>query len=154
VTALNEMSHQSLTALLTQGADAVAPEAAVSGLSAEQAHARLEGWPHSIAEILVHVVYWQERILNAVVTGRHPGEAHSPQAWPATTPEEWPALVARFLRARESAREVAESADLGWVTAGDQTIGLLLASGAQHTAHHVGQIVLMRHLLGLPAADP
>jgi hypothetical protein len=35
------------------------PGAVIDGLTAEQAHARPHGLPHSIAEIVAHMCYWQ-----------------------------------------------------------------------------------------------
>jgi len=137
-----------LARLVSLSQDFVSPRGTVEALDADLALAQPAGWPHSIAQVLAHVVFWQERAIKAAVTGQATGTRHAAEGWPPVTREEWPHLTRRFLTACADIEGLAGTADLEHVTAGGHSIGHLLASNAQHTAHHMGQIVLMRRLLG------
>lgn len=75
--------------------------------------------------------------------------------WPAVTASDWPRLAAQFLSNRAHLKQLARQQDLGRVLypAADGeaawTVGYKLAlSVAKHNAYHLGQIIVIRRLLG------
>jgi AraC-like DNA-binding protein len=47
---------------------------ALDGLEAEQAVTKLAGWPHSIAEVVAHMLFWQRHDFETIETGVEPPE--------------------------------------------------------------------------------
>ena len=142
---------------LYTGAGAYTPPArALAGLTAEQAASKPGGAPHSIAEILAHMHYWQEWALALAEGSPLLLPERAELGWPVEA--EWEALreaylagVARVealssdeeLLARPVAFEGAET--IGWHR---YTAGFALLDIGMHNAHHLGQIVLLRQLAG------
>ena len=72
-------------------------QAILEGLTEEQATAKPHGLPHSIAEIVGHMLYWQE-FLNEAAEGRWPGvPEHAAEGWPPVEPGGWEPLRREFL---------------------------------------------------------
>lgn len=73
-----------LTGLLSGEGGFHGPAIVLNGLSAEQAVAKPDGLPHSIAEIVAHMCYWQEWFngcARAGFTGALPVRAGCPNDW-------------------------------------------------------------------------
>ena len=142
---------------LYTGAGAYTPPArALSGLTAEQAAARPHGVPHSIAEIVAHMHYWQEWALAAAAGEPLPVPEHAELGWPVDV--EWETLRDASLAGVARAEAIAiddetmarrldfEGAEaFGWHR---YAAGFMLADIGMHNAHHLGQVVLLRQLLG------
>ena len=142
---------------LYAGSGAFTPPArTLAGITSEQAAARPAGAPHSIAEIVAHMHFWQEWALGAAAGDAPPIPEHAELGWPSDL--EWEALRDAYLAgvsraegvalddeamARRLAFEGAEA--LGWHR---YTAGFMLADIGMHNAHHLGQVVLLRQLLG------
>lgn len=125
-------------------------EGSLEALSEEDAAARGEGWPYTCHELLLHVVYWQDLFL-ARLEGRPASfPAHAADGWPEPGRNRWSDTVGRFSRGLESARRHARSGDLEERLPDWRGIrrGEGLAILAQHNSYHLGQIVLLRRLLG------
>ena len=124
---------------------------ALDGLSGEDAVRRPDGSPHSVAEVVAHPVFWQDRFLR-MVDGEPPSPVpHASDGWPAVSADEWPDLVARFLANRERFRALAaDEAELSrpLVAGKDRSVGAAVASYHRHDAHHLGQVILLRRLVG------
>ena len=58
-----------LTSVLSGEGVHLEPGAVLDGLTTDQAHAKPHGLPHSIAEIVAHMSYWQEWFNNCAVAG-------------------------------------------------------------------------------------
>lgn len=131
------------------GEDAhVDPERALAGLDAGQAGRLPGGAPHSVYQILCHVLYWQDLLLQALRGSEVAWPSSAAEGWRAPPrpagEEAWREAVDRFLagvhEARERARELAanpEHPHFRYV--------LILAL---HNSYHLGQIVLLRRLMG------
>ena len=122
----------------------------LEALSEEAANARPEGWPHSCHEILLHIVFWQDLFLARLEGRPAPLPARAEDGWPAPERNRWADTVGRFSRGLEAARAYATKSDLDarledWrgIRAGE---GLSIL--AQHNSDHVGQIVVLRRVLG------
>jgi hypothetical protein len=58
------------------------PGAVLDELTAEQAHAKPQGLPHSIAEIVAHMCYWQEWFNGCAIGGFTGIAEHAVDGWP------------------------------------------------------------------------
>ena len=133
---------------LLLGTDEFLPPATVlGGLTGEQACAKVEGLPYSIAGLLGHLLFWIERRL-IWARGEEGAEWTEEQNWPAVTPEQWLALVERFLACFTELGALCESRDMAQELYRGRSVGFMLASECCHNAYHLGQIVLLRRLQG------
>ena len=120
----------------------------LDGLSPEQALTTLEGWPHSVAEVVAHMLFWQRHDFATIETGSEP-EVASGDDWPAVTNDDWPRLKDEFLASLEKSREMTRTEDLErLILGGKYTVGLRMVWFTGHNAYHLGQVVLMRRILG------
>jgi uncharacterized damage-inducible protein DinB len=134
---------------------------AVRDLPAHLHGARPAGLAHSPWEILEHIRIVQRDILDFSLTGRYQEPEWPSGYWP-TSPEPpdpgaWERSIAAVREDRDRLRELARDArvDLAAVTphGTDQTYLRELLLLVDHTAYHVGQLVVVRRLLGAwPAA--
>lgn len=138
-----------LLELLSGENEFMEPSRILAGLSGAEATRRLPGSPHTIAELLAHLLFWQDRRL-AFARGEDPAwEEVERSDWRNVQPEEWDGLRQRFLDG--FAPFAACAADQGAMAENlpyGRNFGLSLASQTLHNAYHLGQIVLLRQLLG------
>jgi uncharacterized damage-inducible protein DinB len=124
---------------------------AIAGLSADQAGRKPAGVPHSIYQLMNHLVLWQDKCLEWL-DGQDPAwPAHASEGWPgAERPEsqdEWDGLVTRFREGLEKAVDQVDREDM--YTVRDRWAPVqLLRSIASHNSYHLGQIVMLRRMLG------
>ncbi len=134
---------------LLQGIDEFpAPEKVLAGLGAEQACRSVPGAPHSIATLLGHMLCWQEWFLS-FARGDEPADPSAEQNFPAVTPQQWTGLVQRFLDTLTDVEALATLENCAREFVKERSLGYALASQASHNAYHLGQIVLLRRILGL-----
>ncbi len=116
-----------------------------------------EGLPHSAWQLVEHMRLAQADILEFCVKARYRPKRFPDAYWPkAAAPRDataWRASIAAFRRDRAALQSLAMDAtiDLGaTVPAGDrQTVIRELVLAADHTAYHIGQLVLVRRALGI-----
>jgi len=125
-----------------------APAKILAGLTGEQACRSVEGLPHSIAGLLGHMVFWQERRLGWAQGVEQPDWDEAAN-FPAIAPENWPALVERFLGGFALLCALATPENSARELYRGRSVGFMLASQSCHNAYHLGQIVAARRLLGL-----
>ncbi len=122
---------------------------------------RPAGLPHSPWELLEHIRIAQRDILSFSLTARYEGLDWPSGYWPPSPEppgsEAWDRSVAAVREDRERLQELARDArvDLIAITphGTDQTYLRELLLVVDHSAYHVGQLVLVRRLLGAwPAA--
>jgi uncharacterized damage-inducible protein DinB len=133
--------------------------AILDGLTADQAHAKPNGLPHSIAEIVAHICYWQEWFNGCAVVGFTGIAAHAVDGWPAVPPDGWDQLRRRYLHSVDEAKRIAAESDsldrpvlppgLDIPILARESRGAGLLHAAVHSSHHLGQIITIRQLLGL-----
>lgn len=125
------------------------PREILAGLTGAQACARLPAAPHSIAELVCHLLFWQDR-RSAFARGEEPPwEEVEAGDWRSVAPEEWDELRQRFLEGLDAfAAHAADPAALAKDLPYGRNFGLALASQTLHNAHHLGQVILLRQLLG------
>lgn len=135
------------------------PAAVLEGLSEEQATAKPCGAPHSIAEIVAHMHYWQEYFIRIAKDGEAEYPERAEIGWPPVPAETWPELRDRFLASIEAAKEIASTSarlderllpeDFPLPFWDRESVGSGLLHGAIHGAHHLGQIVTLRQIMQL-----
>jgi len=131
-------------------------DAAVEGIPQEFRGARPKGAPHSPWQLLEHLRICQRDIVEFC---RHPGyvELKFEDYWPPgvapPTEAAWDESVVAFRRDRDALKALAADPDMDLFAAIPHGTGqtclreLLLV--ADHNAYHVGQLVLLRRLLGV-----
>ena len=133
------------------------PARVLDGLSIEQSGQRVSGAPHSVVEILAHMVYWQSWFLDRCNGLGTPPAATASLGWPAAPAGEWESLRGRFLEGLERARNIAgqDSAatrridpPIEFPPLANYTIGDAITHVAIHNAHHLGQVITLRQILG------
>lgn len=132
-------------------------ERALDGLPAELRGRRPEDAPFSIWEALEHIRIAQHDLLEFC---RNPDYRHTlawpDDYWPASpeppSPEAWAESLGAIQRDREALKRWATDTDVDLteeIPWGDgQTYLRTVLVAADHAAYHVGQIVLIRKLLG------
>ena len=134
----------------------LAPAKTLDGLSAADAERRVDGVPHSIADLVAHMSFWQDW-WHARCTGKPAAIAASAAiGWPQVAPNSWSTVHARFLGGLEQLASLGDG-DINKLIApaiefppfAHFTVGDALIHAAGHNAHHLGQVVTVRQLLGL-----
>lgn len=135
----------------------MAPAKVLQGLAAEQAGARAPGAPHSVAEIVAHMIFWQSWFLERCAGVDAPPPASASLGWPAVSADRWDSLREQFTTDLDRALQLA--ADPGvcarpidpaieFPPLANYTIGDAITHIAVHNAHHLGQIVTLRQIQG------
>ncbi len=136
--------------------------ACVEGLSAEAAGAVPDGAPNSIFQIVFHINYWIDYELRRLAGSSPAYPEHAAESWPARPAPrdnaEWTATVARFKALLvEMTRLGRDSASLGRSVAVTSladhanmgtTRGDVLIQTVVHNSYHLGQVALLRRILG------
>jgi len=131
-------------------------DAAVAGIGTEQQGMRPSGLPHSPWELLEHIRIAQHDILDFCRNADYAEMTWPDDYWPPTpAPPDaaaWEASVAAVRADREALEALAGDRDLDLTSkiphGSGQTYLRELLLVADHTAYHVGQLVLVRQLLG------
>jgi hypothetical protein len=142
------MNRAALRGMLLGSDEYLGPAKIFAGLSGEQACQSLPGLPHSIATLLAHMLFWQERRLGWA-RGEEQPELSEEQNFSAVTPEQWPGLVQRYMDTLAELEALATPETCARELYRGRSVGFTLASHACHNAYHLGQIVLLRRALGL-----
>jgi uncharacterized damage-inducible protein DinB len=133
------------------------PARILDGLSQEQAAVRPPGASHSVLDIVAHVIFWQGWFLERCTGVATPPPARAALGWPAVTVEQWPSLRQRFLQDLERAAELASDKlaaarrvepSIEFEPLANYTIADAVTHAAIHNAHHLGQIVTLRQIIG------
>lgn len=155
------MSQQSLRnhlkELLTWSSAHVDLERAVKNVPTEYRGRRLEGAPYSLWQMLEHIRRAQEDILAFCRNPEYTSPNWPDDFWPEDpeppSREDWQRSIDAIKRDRQELIEIIENPDRDlWSTifhGEGQTYAREALLTADHTAYHVGQIVLLRRLLGI-----
>jgi hypothetical protein len=132
-------------------------EAAVAGIPPKRRGAQPPGAPHSPWQIVEHLRITQFDILDFCVNPDYEERKWPDDYWPpsATPPSRaaWDESLAQFLRDRRALQKLVADPKVGLTAriphGSGQTYLRELVLVADHTAYHVGQLVLVRQLLGI-----
>lgn len=135
--------------LLQGGGEFVAPEKLLSDLTEAQANQQVSGSPYTIAQIVAHLHYWQGATLAHLNGADRERPAHLDDTFASPPSGGWGQLVVDFLGGIAVAAALAtEKASATSPDRDDTNVGYDLAESALHNAYHLGQVVLLRQMLG------
>jgi uncharacterized damage-inducible protein DinB len=138
----------------------------VEDLSAELAARRVEGFPHSVGQLVFHMNYWMDYELRRIRGERPEYPEHSAESFPATPSTadpkqaalEWDRLRARFAGLLNEFTALSKSSrqeldrTIETVHEGDTkvagTLEAVLWQMVAHNSYHTGQIATIRRVLG------
>jgi uncharacterized damage-inducible protein DinB len=160
---LNPVSSRALTELLHGEGAHADPVACVEDLSAELAARRVEGFPHSIGQLVFHMNYWMDYELRRIRGERPAYPRHSSESFPPgevpTAAENWDRLRKRFAGLLADFTALSKSSpeemqrQIETVHEGDTklagTLQAVLWQMVAHNSYHVGQIAMLRRMLGV-----
>ncbi len=133
----------------------IPPAGALEALAAEDAERRVNGAPHSIAEIVAHLDFWQSWFHRRCEGVDEPPAQTAAVGWPAAVPGSWPDLRERFLSGLERIAVIGASGGdrpisppIQFPPLARYTVSDALVHVSNHNAHHLGQIILLRQILG------
>lgn len=129
------------------------PARALAGLPWERAGERPAGSPHTIWQILSHMIFWQDFILAQLRGEDPPFPEHAADSWPGAeapaSEAEWRAAVEHFTRGLDEAmRHTRRDLESELSSRPGRTRAESLVALAQHNSYHAGQVILLRRMLG------
>jgi len=129
---------------------------ALEALDEKLTGARPANAPHSIYQILGHMIYWQEYELNSMA-GKPPSyPAHAIESWPKESAPrslpEWNATLQKFAAGLKRYEALLDDLATDWervVNAQkNETVRDVVWMIVAHNSHHLGQIITLRQQLG------
>jgi uncharacterized damage-inducible protein DinB len=131
-------------------------EAVVSGFPAAHRGTQPKGLPYSAWQLLEHLRITQHDILDFCVNPDYEEMEWPRDYWPAgaepPSPDAWDDSIRAFLADRAALQALAADATIDLASriphGKDQTYLRELLLVADHSAYHIGQLVLVRRLLG------
>jgi uncharacterized damage-inducible protein DinB len=156
------MSSRALTELLHGKGAHADPVACVEDLSAELAARHVEGFAHSIGQLAFHMNYWMDYELRRIRGKRPAYPEHNSESFPpAPSPadaQDWDHLRERFVGLLAAFVALANSSpeemgrQIETVHAGDKKVAgsreAVLWQMVVHNSYHMGQIAMIRRMLG------
>jgi hypothetical protein len=131
------------------------PDKALDGLSTADAERKIGGASHSIVEIVAHLAFWQDWFHARCRGEARPMVASAAAGWPTVDANSWPAVRSDFLGRLHDLAALAEgdvakpvAPSIEFPPLASYTIGDVLVHVATHNAHHLGQVIVLRQLLG------
>ena len=132
-------------------------DAAVDGIAADQRGTAPPGLPHSPWQLLEHLRIAQHDILDFCVNPHYREMTWPDDYWPADpappSASAWDESLAAYRRDREAMQRLADNRDLDLFATiphgSGQTYLREILLVADHASYHVGQLVLVRRLLGI-----
>jgi uncharacterized damage-inducible protein DinB len=144
--------------LLTDTLAYIPPARALESLPADAADRRIAGASHSIAEIVAHVAFWQRWFLARCEGVDEPMVTSAANGWPGVAPGSWNEVAAGFLADLDRAAALGDDESrldrlvtpaIQFPPIASYTIRDALVHVATHNAHHLGQVIVLRQMMGL-----
>jgi len=134
----------------------LSPRSTLDGLTPELADRLVDGAPHTIAEIVAHLAFWQEWFAGRCDGTAGPMPQSASSGWAPPAPGGWEDVRRRFLDGLERVAILGAEADrnrrltppIEFPPLARITVGEVIVHVATHNAHHLGQVVLLRQMLG------
>jgi uncharacterized damage-inducible protein DinB len=137
-----------LQALSGKGAHVQGPRA-LERLDWKLAGARPEAAPHSVFQIVNHMIFWQDWVIRWLDGDKPAVPKRASGGWPGKASPagagEWAKTVRRFVKGLDELRRRIRGIDLLSGPEGRTRLETLHAL-ASHNSHHLGQVVLLRQL--------
>ncbi len=96
--------------LLIEPVAHIAPARAIEGLSAEDAERHVPGVTHSVADLIAHLVFWQDWVVERCKGTPVPMIQSAAAGWPGVVPGAWPDLRENLLEGLARAAALGDSA--------------------------------------------
>lgn len=113
------------------------------------AGARPAGAPHSLFQLLNHLVYWQNWVVAWLDGKAPPGPKHASGSWPGkampASKREWDSAVRDFRKGLDALDRASRTADL-LTRRGKKCRLEMLQTIASHNSYHLGQAALLRQI--------
>ena len=126
-------------------------ESVFASLNWKLAGKRPANSPHSIYQLLTHMLYWQDWVLEWLDGGDPPTPEHASGSWPGkagpSSRKEWDQAVQRFRNGLAALTRHTRVADLSAKNGAKSRLEMLQTI-ASHNSYHAGQAVLIRQQLG------
>jgi uncharacterized damage-inducible protein DinB len=134
----------------------LSPRLALDGLTPPLADQRIPGAAHTIGEIVAHMAFWQAWFHGRCDGTAGPMPASAALGWIAPETGNWEAVRSGFLDGLDRLVALGAAGDhqrridppIEFPPLAQYTVGDVLVHVAAHNAHHLGQVVLLRQLLG------
>jgi uncharacterized damage-inducible protein DinB len=136
----------------------LAPAKTLEGLKAADAERRVSGVNHSIAELVAHVTFWARWFCDRCDGIHAPMVTSAALGWPPVAAGSWPDLERHFLDVLDRAARIGADRQrlatpitppIEFPPLASYTVHDAMVHIAVHTAHHLGQVVVVRQLMGL-----
>jgi uncharacterized damage-inducible protein DinB len=133
------------------------PVACIEDLAFELANRHVNGFPHSIWQLVSHINYWMDYELKRIRGDRPAYPVHADGSWPSTSAseEEWQKAGADFRALIEELSSLTDSPNLDrevenmhpnqgtW----NYSVRDVLWQTIAHNSYHIGQIAMLRRML-------
>jgi uncharacterized damage-inducible protein DinB len=127
---------------LVEGEDFSTPREMLGSIEPGMATTVPPGCPYSIATNVMHALLWQD-LWVARLRGEPGTRPEMDHDFPDVTEAEWPEVRARFVDGLDQALALAESESFD-----EETSGRILFQIVNHGAYHLGQVQLLKRILG------
>lgn len=151
------MSHHALSELLRGKGAHVDPLACVEDIDAGVALRHIDGFAHSIADLVFHMNYWMKHELKRIHGEKPQYPEHNAESFPSSEAGDWDLLKRDFARFLSEFEKLARSAPaqldrpVESVHEGDEkvagTLEAVLWQMVAHNSYHTGQIAQIRRAL-------
>jgi len=112
---------------------------------------RPKGVSHSVFQLLNHMIYWQDWVVNWLDGQDPPLPGHASGSWAGSpgpaSPADWQRAVRRFRSGLEALDHRSREGDL-FAKRGTKSRLEMLQTIASHSSYHAGQVVVLRQMLG------
>ena len=140
--------------LLNHGSAYDDPREILAEFPEEAINATAPNVTYSPCELLEHIRFCQQEILEMIEEDTMPTYTFPDDFWPGTgvtaTPEQWDSTVAEFFADRERLMELARTADLEAPCRNNPNHSILhaLMNVAAHNHYHFGEFAVLRQVMG------
>jgi len=122
-----------------------------TGLTWKAAGTQPGGAPHSVFQLLNHMIYWQDWVVKWLDGQNPPVPKHAAGGWPGSpapaSPAEWQKAVRRYRGGLKALERWSREDPLA--KRGTKTRLEMLQAIASHNSYHVGQVVIVRQMAGM-----
>ncbi len=143
------LEHAALGALGGKWAH-VGPLQALESLDWKAAGTRAGEAPHTVFQVLEHMIYWLDFFLEWTRGPRPPFPSSAAEGWAAPpapeSEEQWKDSLERLAGRLEQLKTLARGEELSRPVEKSTLLAVLLAA-ASHNSYHLGQIVQLRRML-------
>ena len=122
-----------------------------AGLDWQAAGSMPRGVPHSLYQLLKHMSYWQDWVVEWLKGNDPAGPRHASGSWPAkagpSSRRDWDEAVRQFRHGLVELERGCRGVDLSSGRGRKSRLEMLHTIGA-HNSYHSGQVAFLRQLLG------